>query len=437
MSRISDLLLRQGDIEAQRAQNSGAFWGGLASEVANIPRSINEIKTAQLKVRQAAEDRQYKNAYMSAQTGHLRSQAASQDADTAGKVDERTLAAQTRKVGDWLTSIAGQSDPEQKKATYASGRAALLADGTMDTTDAPDFYPGDSWVKARFTQLLPAKERFSALFPEPDKPVVVGPGSSLRDVRTGAQLGASQPFKEEPVTYGQPFDGTVNGRGVKLRSGSDGKTYDMQGNVVPDAVAPYQAPSQAQPEMKLLTSPTGEQKYVPVGQANALLASGWRAESSRPPTQGQYAAGGYAGRMAQGSAILEKLQTKIADMGMLSQLFNEGINDTMFARLQGDDYKSYAQAARNFINATLRRESGAAISPTEFASARAQYLPGPGDPPELLAQKKRNRDYAQQTFQREAGDTYVPPLGDVVSVKVIDINDRGQFKLSRKVLIGK
>ena len=63
-------------------------------------------------------------------------------------------------------------------------------------------------------------------------------------------------------------------------------------------------------------------------------------------------------------------------------------------------------AQRNFLNAVLRRESGAVISPTEFAEGRAQYFPQQGDKPAVLKQKKANRDLVQQNFIRGAGRAY-------------------------------
>ena len=63
----------------------------------------------------------------------------------------------------------------------------------------------------------------------------------------------------------------------------------------------------------------------------------------------------------------------------------------------GSQYERQArQAQREFVNAILRRESGAVISPTEFASAAQQYFPQPGDGPEVLAQKRAARQRALQ-----------------------------------------
>lgn len=49
------------------------------------------------------------------------------------------------------------------------------------------------------------------------------------------------------------------------------------------------------------------------------------------------------------------------------------------------------QAQRDFINAVLRRESGAAISSGEFANGAQQYFPQPGDKPEVIKQKSAAR----------------------------------------------
>lgn len=61
------------------------------------------------------------------------------------------------------------------------------------------------------------------------------------------------------------------------------------------------------------------------------------------------------------------------------------------------------QAERDFINATLRRESGAVISESEFDNARRQYFPQPGDGPEVIMQKKRNREIVVNSMATEAG----------------------------------
>lgn len=71
--------------------------------------------------------------------------------------------------------------------------------------------------------------------------------------------------------------------------------------------------------------------------------------------------------------------------------------------LQDEKTKSQDQAERNFLNAVLRRESGAAISPTEFGSGEMQYFPRAGDTPEILRQKAQNRAQAIAGLRAESG----------------------------------
>ena len=63
-------------------------------------------------------------------------------------------------------------------------------------------------------------------------------------------------------------------------------------------------------------------------------------------------------------------------------------------------------ALRNFINATLRRESGAAIAESEFDSAIKQYFPQLGDDQETQRQRRANRQAVQAGLIAEAGDAF-------------------------------
>lgn len=71
--------------------------------------------------------------------------------------------------------------------------------------------------------------------------------------------------------------------------------------------------------------------------------------------------------------------------------------------LVGEESQRLRQAKRDFINAVLRQESGAVISPEEFANADQQYFPQPGDRPEVIEQKRRNRENAVKGFRIRSG----------------------------------
>lgn len=73
------------------------------------------------------------------------------------------------------------------------------------------------------------------------------------------------------------------------------------------------------------------------------------------------------------------------------------------------EFQNYDQAQRDFINAVLRRESGAVISDAEFENARKQYFPQPGDSKERIEQKRQNRIESIRGIGAGAGPSYRPP----------------------------
>lgn len=65
-----------------------------------------------------------------------------------------------------------------------------------------------------------------------------------------------------------------------------------------------------------------------------------------------------------------------------------------------DQIRQIRQAERNFLTAVLRRESGAVISPSEFATGEKQYFPRPGDDAKTLEQKRQNRQTVIDSFMK-------------------------------------
>ncbi len=59
--------------------------------------------------------------------------------------------------------------------------------------------------------------------------------------------------------------------------------------------------------------------------------------------------------------------------------------------MKTNDRQKYEQAQRDWINANLRKESGAVITDPEFANARQQYFPQSGDSASAIDQKRKNR----------------------------------------------
>lgn len=98
--------------------------------------------------------------------------------------------------------------------------------------------------------------------------------------------------------------------------------------------------------------------------------------------------------------------------------------------LASSEYLQFDQARRNFINAVLRRESGAAISEAEFDNAYQQYLPTPNNPPEVLEQKRQNRERALAALIRSAGPKYARDKKNERE-RIGDMSDEELLKIAR------
>lgn len=138
-------------------------------------------------------------------------------------------------------------------------------------------------------------------------------------------------------------------------------------------------------------------------QANLILAQNREAREQRkeaepkPLTESQANANLFGKRMMSSNEILGKITdyspTKVSAALATENtpLIGMGVNAML-----GENEQQVAQAQRDFLNAALRKESGASISANELANGRRQYFPQPGDKPEVLAQKAQNRQTAIQ-----------------------------------------
>lgn len=149
------------------------------------------------------------------------------------------------------------------------------------------------------------------------------------------------------------------------------------------------------------------QKEAQIGLLGAQTEAA-RAKSTAAPKEvsykpTQYQAGLYARRMEQAQGVFDDLQKSGYQRGAPTEAMLAGILPE-FAR--SEKLKKQDQAERNFVNAVLRRESGAAIADSEFKSAEQQYFPRAGDPPSVLEQKRTNRELALQGIKAEAGGAF-------------------------------
>jgi hypothetical protein len=130
-------------------------------------------------------------------------------------------------------------------------------------------------------------------------------------------------------------------------------------------------------------------------EGNRRFAAGLGSDGKplKPLTEGQAKAVAFASRMEASNNTIADLAKKGVNASVPGSRAPLGIGDVISA-VQPADRQMLDQAKRDFINAILRRESGAVISDAEFANAERQYFPQLGDAKQVMEQKARNRRIA-------------------------------------------
>ncbi|PUE39195.1 hypothetical protein B9Z34_09525 [Limnohabitans sp. Hippo3] len=159
------------------------------------------------------------------------------------------------------------------------------------------------------------------------------------------------------------------------------------------------------------------------------------AAAAKPLTEQQAKANLFGARMYEANKILNELEDakvmrpgaikgSAETVGRILGLGTDSMGGTladaagsMTNWTQSKSQQRVEQARRDFVNAVLRKESGAVISPQEFANAEKQYFPQPGDSKAVIEQKRKNRELAMNMMLKEVPDAqrYRPGASPAVS----------------------
>lgn len=218
---------------------------------------------------------------------------------------------------------------------------------------------------------------------KPPTPVSLSEGQILVDPRTGAIIARGQDKATKPVSVAE--GGTL--------------VNPDNGSVV------YQAPAGNKSQQEIAArEKVADQQGLQGDDRKFFVLNGRLPTAAEKTTEGQANAALYADRMREANRILSDPAISEASNSARQRLFS---NVPLAGNyLVSPEYQMADQAQRDFINAVLRRESGAAIAPSEFDNARRQYFPQPGDSPAVLAQKAQNRETAIVGITRAAGPVY-------------------------------
>jgi hypothetical protein len=114
--------------------------------------------------------------------------------------------------------------------------------------------------------------------------------------------------------------------------------------------------------------------------------------AAKPLTEAQSKDTVYATRAEGSLPTLDKYDTALAGIGDV--LLDNDPTGIVRQRAQSDEYQLARQAGEEFLQAILRKDTGAAITKDEQVLYGQTYLPQPGDGPEVIEQKRQSRQRA-------------------------------------------
>lgn len=227
-----------------------------------------------------------------------------------------------------------------------------------------------------------------------------------------AEMAMSNPAILSQVLKGDERESLMNAGDGQIYDPNSGQWISSPGGGKPPQVVELFDEATGQPYKATWNQET--QKYDRVGGVKARTGMTLRTNSdgSVELTQGDIAGSlpklteaegrnsGFYGRGVKSHQVLTQLESQGTSLwnkamqGVPGGLGNFGL---------GPEAQKFDQAQRDFVNAVLRRESGAVISEEEFANAKVQYLPQPGDSPEVITQKRANRETTIRGLEISSG----------------------------------
>jgi hypothetical protein len=128
------------------------------------------------------------------------------------------------------------------------------------------------------------------------------------------------------------------------------------------------------------------------GQGGFRLTQGPGAGTAKPLTEAQSKDVVFATRAQGALAVLDPVAEELTNLGSrAAELDPTGV---IRGNVQSPEYQVAKQASDEFLQAILRKDTGAAITPAEQALYGVTYLPQPGDGPEVLEAKRAARQRA-------------------------------------------
>jgi hypothetical protein len=372
---------------------------------------------------------------------------------TQGEIEKNQFDLQDKKLKFAWNAVGSASTPQTAIAELTKG----VKDGVFDmksvTTEiqqlqnmTPEQY--QQYRVQKVMGILDAKDKLGFMLPKTARQDIGGQIVSIQDNPALPGYGmpiaggaiAKTPTFGERTAQGQlglaqqKFAWEQANPGFELKEAEDGSIVGVNkrtlqafpvsiGGAAP-AVAPMAAPAASgMPGARVPAIPGMTSVLDQQAPATAPMAGTPLRGKGTALTESQGNATAYGMRMREANAILEPLENAgKTNTGLIKGAVSgavglvpfigdklEDVSGSVFNALPrvlgglSPEQQQVAQARINFITAILRKESGAAIGASEFATAEKNYFPKPGDDAATIAQKQAARKTAIKAMEIQAG----------------------------------
>jgi hypothetical protein len=266
-----------------------------------------------------------------------------------------------------------------------------------------------------------------------------------QELMKGMKLGEGEKFVMPNLGGGAPVELATGGAKYRAPIQIDtGTAIEIRDPLDPTKVLQRLPKSQMPTAGQVLETENGPMLVnTRTGQATPVMAGGQPVVGGKPLTETQGNATAFGIRMKESNNIINDLEKKgVTNTGVvrstiggiagmtpfIGEKLQQGVQSSMNVlpgALGGpsSEQQQVDAARKNFITAVLRKESGAAISPTEFYTEAQKYFPQPGDSNEVMAQKRNARDTAIRAMEIQAGPGKRQIEQANAPKKVVNFND--------------
>lgn len=354
---------------------------------------------------------------------------------TAGEIQASDFKLRDDRLKHGLTSLTAADTPEQALQAVNEGVQRGYFDQT--TADAETKKINDAATAGKYSQyrkekvlsLLDAKDQLAATSPKP-KELRVGDKVLLVDENPNSSTFA-QTLSSNAINLSEHERRQLEIELQKLAVSKDqlavsqgqlkvaqGQLFNAQQRLKFEQDNPgIEVKEQADGSLVGINKRTGAAKPI------TMDATGQPVMGQSKLTEGQAGATNFGIRMSEADKILSSLEGKgVKDTGLIrtgvsgiagtvpliGESLGKGVDNVfnVLPSIMGGlsrEQQQTMQARVNFITAVLRKESGASISPSEFATAEKMYFPAAGDDAKAVQQKQQARQTAIRGMKIQAG----------------------------------